>query len=64
MAPEPHQPAQTAYEAYVESVGGRAFNGDALPDWEALPARIQTAWHAAANALLKDQDHNDVGGGS
>jgi len=25
--------AEQLYSAYCEAVGGRAFNGDALPDW-------------------------------
>lgn len=44
--------AQLAYEAYVVSVGGKAFNGDDLPGWHALPTRIRDAWAEAANAVL------------
>lgn len=48
-----------SYEAYCAGVGGRSFNGDALPTWEALTeaaltdpkkARIVTAWNMAAAA--------------
>lgn len=40
-----------AYEAYVESVGGVAFNGDKLPAFEDVPLKINVAWIAAARAV-------------
>lgn len=44
--------AAAAYAAYSESVGGKAYNGDPLPKWDALPERIKTAWKAAAEAVV------------
>ena len=40
-----------AYDAYVESVGGVAFNGDRLPPFEGVPLKINVAWIAAARAV-------------
>jgi hypothetical protein len=48
--------AKTAYDAYCKAVGGKAFNGDPLPEFGATPERIQNAWKEAvtpvANAAL------------
>jgi len=43
------------YEAYCTAVGGKAFNGDPLPDWKTFrtdPSKQKQAeaWIAAANA--------------
>lgn len=51
--PTVDQVAQAAYEAYCETVGGVAFNGDPLPDWATQRQRnprIADAWRAAAKA--------------
>lgn len=42
---------KVGYEAYGEQVGWKAYNGEAMPQWEQLPQRIQDAWHAAASAI-------------
>lgn len=50
------QAAQAAYDAYTQAVGGVAFNGDPLPDWETQRIRnprIADAWRAAALAVAK-----------
>ena len=36
--------AKLAYDIYCKAVGGKAFNGDLLPAFEATPERIQKAW--------------------
>jgi len=43
------------YTAYSTAVGGKAFNGDPLPDWRTFRAdpekqKQALAWIAAANA--------------
>lgn len=48
--------AKRVYEAYCLAVGGKAFNGDHLPDWETFkndPAKsVQSnAWIVAAKAI-------------
>lgn len=43
--------ARTAYDAYCVAVGGKAFNGDDLPPFEATPQRIQNAWTVAVIAV-------------
>jgi hypothetical protein len=43
--------AKAAYDAYKESVGGTAFNGDQLPEFSGLNLKITTAWLAAARAV-------------
>lgn len=47
--------ARIAYDAYCESVGGKAFNGDDLPPFADVPQRIKDAWIAAVTAV-KDAD--------
>lgn len=42
---------RAAYEAYCESVGWKAFNGDPLPQYTALQISIRTGWVAAARAV-------------
>lgn len=42
--------AQTAYEAYAKSTGGKTFDGDNMLYWSDLPEPIQDAWKAAAVA--------------
>ena len=46
------------YEAYCEAVGGRAFNGDQLPDWKTFRAdpdknRQSDAWVLTAQKAVK-----------
>lgn len=40
--------ARKTYEAYRETVGGIAVNGDPLPDWDVLSNKIQEGWRSAA----------------
>ena len=41
-----------AYEAYRDSTGGKSLvSGAPIPYWSKLPALIQNAWGAAANAV-------------
>jgi hypothetical protein len=47
--------ADFLYTAYCDAVGGKAFNGDPLPDWETFskdPAKQKqvNAWLATAGA--------------
>lgn len=35
---------QIGYEAYVQSTGGKTFDGRDMPKWEGLPPNIQKAW--------------------
>lgn len=44
--------AQTAYQAYAESTGGKTFDNRDMPKWDELPARIQAAWQAAVDAAV------------
>lgn len=51
--------ARSAYEAYASSVGGRAFDGSPLPDWDNVSQPIRTAWEAAvreASAVFIGQE--------
>ena len=50
------QKAGIMYEAYCVAVGGKAFNGDPLPDWQkfrsdATKEKQSSAWIAAAQAV-------------
>lgn len=52
--------ARIAYDAYAQAVGGKAFNGDDLPPFAAVPERIQSAWLAAVTAVA-NQVREDEG---
>jgi len=46
---------KVAYEAYVDSVGGKSVSGDELPSWEEQHSdkpQVAAAWEAAAQAVL------------
>ena len=48
-----------AYTAYCNAVGGKARNGDKLPNWDAMcedPAKqkLVEAWAMAADAVIED----------
>ena len=47
---------QIAYEAYVESCGGKSIRGDDLPSWEDQHPAIQSHWVAAAKAVIEAVD--------
>jgi hypothetical protein len=54
------QAAQILYDNYCTEVGGKAFNGEPLPDWQTFyndPSKSKQAhaWERAANALLNAQ---------
>jgi len=58
----PPTDACLAYSAYCDAVGGKAFNGDPLPDWKTFradPAKAKQAdaWEAAARALSSPTRH-------
>jgi hypothetical protein len=40
--------AASAYRAYAVSTGNKNFRGEPMPEFEALPFPIQTAWEAAS----------------
>lgn len=49
--------AAIIYAEYCEAVGGKAFNGDPLPDWQSFRSdqskkRQADAWECAALAAL------------
>lgn len=51
------------YDAYCQAVGGKAFNGDDLPKWEAFRADpnklVQSnAWVVAANVAIQEHQLN------
>jgi hypothetical protein len=39
--------AASAYRAYAASTGNKNFRGDPMPEFDALPQAIKTAWEAA-----------------
>jgi hypothetical protein len=50
--------AKAIYTTYCAAVGGKAFNGDPLPDWETFSAdetkQVQVnAWLAAADRAIE-----------
>jgi len=55
MQAEDERLGQVAYEAYSANTGGRSLaSGDDLPMWGDLQDVYQTAWIAAARAVLMD----------
>lgn len=44
---------QIAYEAYVQSCGGKSIHGEDLPDWTGQSPEIRAHWNAAAQAVVK-----------
>ncbi len=50
--------AEELYTAYCAAVGGKAFNGDPLPDWKTFVAdpekqKQAEAWRAAADRAMQ-----------
>lgn len=43
--------AGLAYEAYSRASGGKAFNGDPLPEWAKVNPQIQSYWRAAMRTV-------------
>ena len=43
-----------AFEAYVEAVGGKNYDGKLIPKWENLATPIRQAWHQAAWAVMDE----------
>lgn len=54
-------PAQVAYGAYGHAVEHKNFRGEAMPEFEDLPEKIQAAWNAAAEAVLDNFRCTDCG---
>ena len=51
-----------AYDTYKSNAGGKSLvTGDPLPDYDALPERVQFAWEAAAD-IVATQAILDNGG--
>lgn len=44
--------AASAYRAYAASTGNKNFRGDPMPEFDALPQTIQTAWEAAVRQAV------------
>lgn len=44
--------ARIAYDAYSVAIGGKAFNGDDLPEFERVPEKIRDAWAVAVQAVI------------
>lgn len=49
----PYELAHIAYDAYCKAVGGKAFNGDDLPPFDAVPPRIQDAWVSSVSSVVQ-----------
>lgn len=41
-----------AYEGYADSTGGKTYDDRDMPAWRDLGERVQTAWIAAAAAVV------------
>jgi hypothetical protein len=47
-------PGETAYKAYGQVTGGLNYQGQPMPEWDALPLKIRQAWEAAAEAAVRN----------
>jgi hypothetical protein len=45
-----YTPGYYSYQVYGDSVDWKNFLGQAMPEWEELPARIKIAWEDVARA--------------
>ena len=45
---------QIAYEAYVQSCGGKSIRGEDLPAWDAQAPVIREHWDAAGLAVVRE----------
>lgn len=57
MNPYANELAEHIYTVYCREVGGKAFNGDPLPDWKTFASdptkkKQSEAWLAAASAAI------------
>ena len=43
---------QVAYEAYVESCGGKSIRGEEQPTWDGQAPQIRKHWESAARAVI------------
>lgn len=50
-AKDPDAKARKAYAAYGDSTGGKNFQGNPMPTFDALPDAIKAAWRAACAAV-------------
>lgn len=46
--------AEIAYRAYGKRTAWKNYQGQPMPDWFELPATIQSAWRAAAWAVVAE----------
>jgi hypothetical protein len=47
------QIARMAYRAYGDTVEWKNYQGLPMPEWDALPQPIRTAWTAACAAVVR-----------
>lgn len=47
------QMAKEGYDAYGEMAKWKNFQGADMPQWDALPDKIQKSWCSAAQAIVK-----------
>ena len=55
----PKSLAQIGYDAYSKAVGGKAFNGDPLPDFADIPTKIKDAWLDASISIALEVRQRD-----
>lgn len=53
MAEKLKTSGQVAYEAYVDSCGGKSVRGEDLPSWDGQDPAIRVHWEAAAQAAIE-----------
>jgi hypothetical protein len=47
---------QIAFEAYSKAMGGKTYDGKAIPWWSDLSEEVQAGWEAAAKAVARNTD--------
>lgn len=51
--------AKRSYRAYGEVTDFKNFQGNPMPEWDALPERIQAAWVNAVKQVYRDLQVRD-----
>jgi hypothetical protein len=52
--------AESAYNAYGETTDFKNYQGLPMPKWNELSERIQSAWKAAVNDVMKQLNVRDT----
>ncbi len=55
--------ARALFEAYCVAVKGVAYNGEAIPEWDGIPAKVRFGWVSAYREARKLLGHKQCASG-